>query len=108
MACMFLVFGVPSGVKIMSDTRIPSKLASSLRSLGGRFQRNFTSYGSGTGASSWPRWSMIMNNSHAGSSRTYYHKIDGGNGGMLLMTTNSTQGQSPNESTEYFKSQKRE
>ncbi|XDG05671.1 hypothetical protein ABKA04_005286 [Annulohypoxylon sp. FPYF3050] len=105
MTCMFLVFGVPSGAKILSDTRIPSKLASSLRSLGGRFQRNSASHGSGTGASSWPRSSMIMNNSHADSSRTYYRKIDSGNGGMLLTTIDSTRGQPPNESTEYLKDQ---
>ncbi|KAI1211225.1 uncharacterized protein F4807DRAFT_29131 [Annulohypoxylon truncatum] len=105
MTCMFLVFGVPSGSKIMSDLRIPSKLASSLRSLGGRFQRNSSSRGSGSGAASWPRSSMIMNNSHADSSRTYYRKLENGHGGMQLTTIDSTQGQPPSESTEYLKDQ---
>ncbi|KAI1452064.1 hypothetical protein F4805DRAFT_54816 [Annulohypoxylon moriforme] len=105
MTCMFLVFGVPSGAKIMNDTHIPSKLASSLRSLGGRFQRNSSSHGSGTAASSWPRSSMIMNNSNPESSRTYYRKLENGNSGMLLTTIDSTRGQPPNESTEYLKDQ---
>ncbi|KAI2472961.1 hypothetical protein F4781DRAFT_382435 [Annulohypoxylon bovei var. microspora] len=104
MTCMFLVFGVPSGAKIMSDTHIPSKLASSLRSLGGKFQRG-SSRGSATGESSWPRSSMIMNNSNADSSRTYYRKLDNRNGGMLLTTIDSTHGQPLTDSTEYLKDQ---
>ncbi|KAI1097492.1 hypothetical protein F4804DRAFT_327449 [Jackrogersella minutella] len=107
MTCMFLVFGVPSGAKIMSDTHLSSKLTTSLRSLRGKFPRRSTLGGGGTGASSsWPRSSMMMNNSsHADSSRTYYRKLENGHGGMLLTTIDSSRGQQMTESVEHLKDQ---
>ncbi|OTA94161.1 hypothetical protein M434DRAFT_394923 [Hypoxylon sp. CO27-5] len=103
MTCMFLVFGVPSGAKIFNDSRIPSRLASSLQSLKGRFPRRSVSRMSGSGPASWPRSSMIMHSSQADSSRTYYRKIDNGNGSMILTTIDSTRGQPLTESTEHLK-----
>ncbi|KAL7621866.1 hypothetical protein AAE478_007366 [Parahypoxylon ruwenzoriense] len=103
MTCMFLVFGIPSGAKILSDSRLPSRLASSLQSIKGRFPRRSGSRGSVTGQTSWPGSSMIMNNSQTTSSRTY-RKINS-NGGMLLTTIDSGRGQPPpsSESMERLK-----
>ncbi|KAI1380116.1 hypothetical protein F4677DRAFT_251415 [Hypoxylon crocopeplum] len=107
MTCMFLVFGVPSGAKIMSDSRLPSRLASSLRSLRGRLPQKSSSAGSGSGSGpqSWPASSMVMNNSQANSSRTFYRKIDNVNGSMFVTTIDSSRGQVPptSESMEHLK-----
>ncbi|KAI2618565.1 hypothetical protein GGS26DRAFT_380968 [Hypomontagnella submonticulosa] len=106
MTCMFLVYGVPSGAKILSDSRLPSRLASSLRSLRGKISQRGGSRGSGTGQSSWPgSSSMIIDNSQSNSSHTYthYRKIDNGNGGMLLTTIDSARDQRPSGSMEQLK-----
>ncbi|KAI6084003.1 hypothetical protein F4821DRAFT_271385 [Hypoxylon rubiginosum] len=106
MTCMFLVFGVPSGSKILSDSRLASRLASSLRSLKGRLPQKSSSRDSGSGAATWPGSSMMMNSSNAHSSRTYYRKMDP-NGSMLLTTVDSSHGLPPpsSESTEHLKEQ---
>ncbi|XXG96157.1 hypothetical protein Hte_002436 [Hypoxylon texense] len=107
MTCMFLVFGVPSGSKILSDSRLASRLASSLRSLKGRLPQRSGSRGSGSGAATWPSSSMIMNNSQSNTSRTYYRKMDHSNGSMLSTTVDSSRGHPPpsSESMEHLKDQ---
>ncbi|KAI1772243.1 hypothetical protein F4818DRAFT_180229 [Hypoxylon cercidicola] len=105
MTCMFLVFGVPSGSKILSDSRLASRLASSLRSLKGRLPQRSSSRGNG--AATWPSSSIIMNNSQSNSSHTYYRKMDHSNGSALLTTVDSSRGHPPpsSESMEQLKDQ---
>ncbi|KAI0168836.1 hypothetical protein GGR52DRAFT_574068 [Hypoxylon sp. FL1284] len=109
MTCMFLVFGVPSGSKILSDSRLISRLVSSFRSLKGRLTQRSGSGGPQSGASSWPRSrsSMAMNSSQPHPARTSYRKMDGSTGNVLFTTVNSTPGHLPpsSESTEYLKEQ---
>ncbi|KAI1410706.1 hypothetical protein F5Y13DRAFT_70998 [Hypoxylon sp. FL1857] len=103
MTCMFLVFVSPSGAKVFNDSPIPGQLALSLESLKGRFLRRSVSRMSGSGQASWPRPGMIMSSSQADSSRTFYHKINNGNGSMILTTIDSTHDAPITESTEYLK-----
>ncbi|KAI8964531.1 hypothetical protein F5Y11DRAFT_88097 [Daldinia sp. FL1419] len=85
MTCMFLIFGIPSIAKILSDTRFLDRFSSSPQLLGNRLTRRSGSRG---GVPSWPGPSMI-NNPHGNPSHAYYRRIHNFNRGVVLTTIDS-------------------
>ncbi|KAI5861303.1 hypothetical protein GGS23DRAFT_606225 [Durotheca rogersii] len=90
MTCLFLVFGIPSGAKIVSDSRLTSRFVSSLQSIRSRFPRRSGSQSNTTKGQSWPG-SSAMSDSQAtatASSARAYHKLSGSHhGNSMVMTT---------------------
>ncbi|KAI1387216.1 uncharacterized protein F4822DRAFT_405777 [Hypoxylon trugodes] len=101
--CLFVVFGVPSLARILTDVHLPTSFGSPLLSVDDRFTRrplSKISKISSLRSSPWAGSGMIIKHTRGPSSHTFYRKINNGRGGMMLTTIDSSRGPAVSDSME--------